>query len=239
MGTTTKHPSKHKPSHQEDAEGVMHFFQRASSFLVIIPLALMAYIVLSFGKSDKTKSPTASVPTDINNQTKLPTPEQTPYIDEGIKSLFAQVNAEMNPSEVLSQSSESATITQTFDLEGPWVCENDSLDIYVKQKNIKVAFVEQQIQKHLLVNGDCAYEWSGNSEGVKQCGIGMYLDLLAPFISSDPARIVQITKSLRAEMQGDIDIESVLASCKKMPVDNSLFTIPQGIKWTEQSQDLF
>jgi hypothetical protein len=238
MGTVTKHPLKHKSSHQHDDEGVMHFFQRASSFLVIIPLALMAYIILSFGNGDKTKSPTASVPIDTNNQTKLPTPEQTPYIDEGMKSLFAQVNAEMNPSEkVLSLETEKSI--QTLDLEGPWVCENDAINIYVKQKNIKVVFSEQKIQKHLLVNGDCAYEWSGNSDGVKQCGIGVYLDLLAPFISSDPARIVQITKSLRSEMQNQIDVDSVIASCKKLPVDNSLFTVPQGIKWTEQSQDLF
>lgn len=238
MGTVTKHPLTHRPSHQHDDEGVMHFFQRASSFLVIIPLALMAYIILSFGSGEKTKSPTASVPTDSNNQTKLPTPEQTPYIDEGMKSLFAQVNAEMNPSEkVLSTETEKSI--QTLDLEGPWVCENDAINIYVKQKNIKVVFVDQKIQKHLLVNGDCAYEWSGNRDGVKQCGIGVYLDLLAPFISSDPARIVQITKSLRSEMQNQIDVDSVIASCKKLTVDNSLFTVPQGIKWTEQSQDLF
>ncbi len=238
MGTTTKHPLKHKTPHPSDDEGVMHFFQRASSFLVIIPLALMAYIILSFGNGDKTKTPTASVPTDTENQTKLPTPEQTPYIDEGMKSLFAQVNAEMNPSEkVLSLETEKSA--QALDLKGPWVCENDSINIYVKEKNIKVVFTEQKIQSHLLVNGDCAYEWSGNSDGVKQCGIGVYLDLLAPFISSDPARIVQITKSLRSEMQNKIDVDSVIASCKKLPVDNSIFTIPQGIKWVEQSQDLF
>lgn len=238
MGTATKHPLKHKTPHPSDDEGVMHFFQRASSFLVIIPLALMAYIILSFGNGDKTKTPTASVPTDTENQTKLPTPEQTPYIDEGMKSLFAQVNAEMNPSEkVLSLETEKSA--QVLDLEGPWICESDSVNIYVKQKNIKVAFTEEKIQKHLLVNGDCAYEWSGNSDGVKQCGIGVYLDLLAPFISSDPERIMQITKSLRSEMQNKIDVDSVIASCKKLSVDNSVFTVPQGIKWAEQSQDLF
>ncbi len=236
--TTSKHPHKHSTAKTHTDVGVMHFFQRASSFLVIIPLALMAYIVLSYGSANQKNQPRASLPTETLNQTDLPTPEQTPYVDEGLETLFAQVNAEMNPVTPSSSQARDTTMKQ-LDLEGPWVCESDALNIYVKQKNIKVAFMDGTVQRHLLINGDCAYEWSGNSDGVKQCGIGMYLDLLAPFVSSDPARIVQITKSLRSEMQGEIDVDQIIASCLKSPVDDALFTVPQGIKWVVQSQDLF
>jgi len=217
---------------------MMHFFQRASSFLVIIPLALMAYIVLTYGNANKSNLLTSPSPTSTQSKTLLPTPEQTPYVEEGIKSLFAQVNAEMAPSREEALSPQSAPATPTFDFEGPWVCENNSLNLYVKEKKIKVAFVDQQIQKHVLVNGDCAYEWSANNQGVKQCGIGTYIDMLAPFISSDPSKILQIIKAQQNDISA-VDVDSVLASCKKLPVDDALFTVPQGINWTDQGNGLF
>ncbi len=127
-----------------------------------------------------------------------------------------------------------------LDLNGPLSCQGKvdeiTYTVAIKNKQILAAIVQNKKQNNFLVSGDCLYQWAeGLYAGQKTCGIGQYLSL---FESLNRLGIVNINTifnylpklGLQSKLPVDPNqIQSILSSCKKQPVDDRLFSVPKTV----------
>lgn len=123
-----------------------------------------------------------------------------------------------------------------LDLKGPWQCGTISssgrMNISIKDKNIRAFVTQNASTENTLVTKDCMYTWTGNS-GTKQCGMGQYIDLFETLTSSG---MVSIPSMIESQMKGaseSAEITNLLSTCKKTPIEDTIFVVPSGIQWKE------
>ncbi|MEI7653411.1 MAG: hypothetical protein WCJ70_04030 [bacterium] len=163
-----------------------------------------------------------------------------PTVDEGIKNTLKSFESEQASGSAVIGSAGSASSKSpsnvgdmpTLDLTGPWQCDHAGVSLSIQDKNIKASFASDKGTQYALVQGDCAYLWSNLKEGTRQCGIGTYLDILAPMLGSADM-IGTLTQSM-GEKAGKVDAAGLISSCKKTPIKPAVFTLPASIKWAEE-----
>lgn len=209
----------------------------ASPYVMLIPMTviLLTMVTLVF-------SPAKPAPPEVKMAAKSDIPQRLvtsiPAVDEGIKNAFTTFENEQasGSGTIGSASSQAPAKTEgvpVLDLVGPWQCDHAGISLSIQDRNIKGSFVSDKGTQYALVQGDCAYLWSNLKEGTKQCGIGTYLDILAPMLGSADM-IGTLTQSM-GEKAGKVDAAGLMASCKKTPVKPAVFTLPTSIKWAEET----
>lgn len=198
--------------------------------LIVIMLAMVTYVF----------SPAKSVTPAAKSAVKDTIPQaiitSLPTVDEGIKSTLKSFENEQATNSAVIGSASSLMPGKTnelpqLDLVGPWQCDHAGISLSIKDKNIKASFASDKGTQYALVQGDCAYVWSSLKEGTKQCGISDYLDVLAPMLGS-PDMLNILTQNM-GETARKTDTAGLIASCKKVPLKSTVFTLPTSIKWVE------
>ena len=207
----------------------------ASSYLMLILMIviMLTMVTLVF-------SPAKPVTSKLKITVKSNIPQtlitSIPTVDEGIKNTLKSFENEQASSSgtigsATSQSPAKIDEVPMLDLVGPWQCDHAGISLSIKDKNIKGSFISDKGAQYALVQGDCAYLWSNLKEGTKQCGIGTYLDILAPMLGS--ADMINTLMQSMGEKAGKVDAAGLIASCKKTPLKSTVFTLPTSIKWVE------
>lgn len=212
----------------------------------IILLAFLFVVGVFLWKEGKLNSPTKS--TNILPSIK-PTEalKEIPRADVGMRMIFDQANGEMgtnsadlaSSSAVPEVSAETATLPK-LDLQGPWSCSasttEGSAKLYIQNGQVKFASTTAGTTENMLLNGDCLYTWI-ETEGTKQCGFGQYMDIFTSLLPGSEE--IDIGSIIEEQMEGNEEqaraYASLLASCQKSPVAESIFAAPQTVEWDEST----
>ncbi len=163
-------------------------------------------------------------------------PEQSSTNPSTIPSLEPQQNT-------LSRSTaKPASSAIKLDLKGPYKCEYKSNDMqvtaFILNRKVYVQFTQNKETDYVLLNGDCGYKWEkGETAGEKMCGVGTYISLFES-LSGMPFFNINSIFSMVGQFAPSVSIapsqlSSVADSCKKESVDDSVFTIPSTIIFSD------
>jgi len=208
--------------------------------LFAIPVLLFAYIFVKPQFTQNQKSQKSDSTEIIKND------ETGENIDEKLRTLMTDAQTDLingtEAAKLENYSTKSAQITleiPKLDLVGPWSCETSSTSglttkLYIDNKSVKLITQTAKGTEHMLLKDECIYSWLNNGDGKKQCsGISEML-AIAEFASQ--SGFFDIT-SLIDEMGGQStnEYKSLAASCKKMSLSSTIFSVPQGVKWVEDN----
>lgn len=105
-----------------------------------------------------------------------------------------------------------------FDTKGPYKCayKNDkvSLTAYVKNNNALVNITQKGLTKKYLLMGDCIFV-----DNQKTCGVSMYIPIAQGLLNSN---ISMVNTVVSQKIGADINVKSVLDSCKKEDFDSNI-----------------
>lgn len=191
------------------------FFHIASRILFIVPIVVILVALLtkfSFAPSETKQEQIVTV-----------SPVQPTEVREG--SLYTKIN-----------------------LQGPFRCQlispDASASAFVKEKKMYITVDRKETDQYVLLNGDCVYMWGKTGfSGEKVCGVSSYISLAESLFSlniiSPESLFEQFSSLLPTGEMPDIDMASILNSCKKEEIeDDSLFTIPKNILFKNREVDL-
>lgn len=205
-----------------------------SPYIMLIPMFVILLVMIRF-VFDPPKAAVQPVKGTLPQAiiTSMPT------VDEGIKNTLKSFESEQASSSAVIGSAGSASSKSpskvgdmpTLDLIGPWQCDHAGVSLSIQDKNIKASFVSGKVTQYALVQGDCAYTWANLTTGTKQCGIGAYLDILAPMLGSADM-LTTLTQNM-GDKAGKVDVSGLISSCKKTPLKSAVFALPASIKWAE------
>lgn len=231
--------SKLKSSFDSFEVSISSFFQKIPELLVLIaiPLALAFHIFL---RQQPVKEKAYIAPNTI------PATKDERNVQSELESKLGVIEKIIQgSSEGANISSPSATLRSDssvipkLDLVGPWSCaitdaKGGSKKLYIENKSLKLVTQKGSETSHVLLKDNCLYSWVNNGPGVKQCeGVSDMLQLAEMAISMG----ITDTSSVIFEMTSNADgsISDLVNTCKKAQSGVYIFTIPQGIKWTEDS----
>ena len=184
--------------------------------------------------------------------------KQVPRADVGMRMIFDQANGELstgsgriatpsayprsveNTQEDMTQEPNPPSDLPTIDIIGPWTCvyeqDGSSIQLYIQNKLVKLVSSSGGGTERTLLNGDCLYTWGG-AKNTKQCGIGQYVDIFTSMAGTDGLDIgSMIASDVTDNAQAQI-YENLIRTCQKTPVAQSVFTVPEGVKWDESSTE--
>lgn len=201
--------------------------------LVPLIVIMLTMVTLVFSPAKPISPPSKDIAKGTISQAII---TSIPMVDEGIKNTLKSFENEHASSSGTIGSTSSLAPAQAdgapvLDLIGPWQCDHAGVSLSIKDKNIKGSFISQKEAQQVLVLDDCVYLWSNSKEGTKQCGIGTYLDILAPMLGS--ADMINMLMQTVGDKTEKVDVAKLINSCKKTPLKPGLFTLPLSIKWIE------
>ncbi|HRN70457.1 MAG TPA: hypothetical protein PLS49_04685 [Candidatus Woesebacteria bacterium] len=141
---------------------------------------------------------------------------------------------------VVSQNSQALKL----DLNGPYRCqyngEKTTVDVSIKDKKVFVTYIENQQTTNILLNGDCGYKWEQNAtQGDKMCNVGQYISM-AEMLTSMNLLSMDSILSWVGNIDSSLDISSsaltsIANTCKKEPIEDTIFSIPTAIMFTDMN----
>lgn len=157
-------------------------------------------------------------------------------------NVVAVPSVQPQQSTVNSSSTQSSASKININLTGPYRCgyqdKETQVAAFIKNKKVFVEFTQKNETDYVLLNGDCGYKWEkGKTTGEKMCGVGTYISLFESF-SSMPFFDLNTIFSMIGQVGPSISIapeklSAVADSCKKETVDESVFTIPTAIVFSD------
>lgn len=228
-------------------------FQTISHFGIL--LLAFIFVVLLFMWKEGRLNKSAVTPSHRSFDLSTPYPttalKEVPRADVGMRMLIDQGNGELgtdtarlaSPSATSINRSDKAVSSYEFpqlDLQGPWSCatatSGGAMSLYIHDNKIHMTDQTTSEAEHMLFNGDCLYIWK-SSTGTKQCGLREYLTLFSTLLSGsegiDIGSIIQ--EQVGSDPARSQSYESLRRSCRKMPVSDSVFSLPQTVQWKESS----
>lgn len=134
-----------------------------------------------------------------------------------------------------------------FNLTGPLFCtvktEESTVSAYIKDKKVLVNNVGKDMTNHILLSGDCVYNWeAGKYSGEKLCGVGQYVNLFTQFsqfglvgTNSISSMIEQFGGSAKLGSR-EADLKNLLNACQTKEIeDMKIFEVPGNVLFRNKS----
>lgn len=131
-------------------------------------------------------------------------------------------------------------VSNSINLQGPFICQYKDKDIQanvsIKNKNIYAKILRNSKYENILINNDCYYRWEENKyTGEKICGISTIMSIVDTLINNNLLDINNLNENSMLKNLTNLtasdgaQINAIIKSCIKKPVDNNIFNIPQKI----------
>lgn len=214
---------------------VHHTFKKLSKWIIITPILFVMIGLVIAPPRQKANNVQHVVPTRMPTGAIIPTQSLTQ----------AKILQQLTAISPASTATKSATVQ--LNLIGPFVCnyqnEGTSFKAYIKNKQVSVQVpVETGAIQHIVLNADCVYAWQqGDAVGTKMCGMSQYLALfstMSQYGMMDTGSILGTVAQMVPSAK-KIDTAQLARACVKEEVNNTVFTIPTNVKFSESTTQAF
>lgn len=157
-----------------------------------------------------------------------------------------QKNMVVAPSVTVDPIKKENTNKTVFNLQGPLVCDYSSKEstwsAYIKNKQVYIEGTTTGPKQYFILQGDCLYSWQQkNSKGVKQCGVGQYIQIFEQIQSLGLGNMLSENSSFsfpsqfasKIPLSGDM-VGKLMNSCIKKEIKDSYFVLPKEIGFQEK-----
>lgn len=238
-----------KTAHDPRIQQSFHHFSR---YVIFVPLIVVVGAVLLQLYQQYVVEPRERI-RELQSQLQTPTPVPTADPMQGseldlLESLFQNGSMMQGLSQEAGDATSSAGV---IDLEGPLTCsyiEDDGtqLEAYVQNNKAYAQLHNPGDIDNLLFVDDCIYKWKeGQTQGDQLCGVSSYLSLMQTFSMFDSSGggqqdVFALLPQLGLNIASDeASLQELRESCVESPVDESVFTQPIGVIFTEQDVNGF
>lgn len=133
-----------------------------------------------------------------------------------------------------------------IDINGTYQCEYTDGEATASGRieggNISFEMKNASESAFIVTDEDCLYIWDETNQGQKTCGLAQYRELATLFSSfgvfDTSSIITTVTSSIESPVSTDSAfIPKTLEQCREATASGQLLTIPQNIRFLEQSLD--
>lgn len=150
-----------------------------------------------------------------------------------------QIQPTVSPTTIQQQKTSSQSKIN-IDLKGPLVCsgkvEDLIINVFIKDKKIKIITDQKNTKDNIFFNGDCYYRWGeGEYVGERICGLSPFMSAAETMINLGVLNFNSITSQLtklglnQKIATNEAKITELVQNCKKKNINMSVFEVPGNI----------